>query len=40
MLFPTKDYNKLESLQKTRGVSQENMFYAVENDLLRVCVSQ
>ncbi len=38
MAFPTKDYNKLESLQKTWDVSQEDMFYTVENGLLRVCV--
>jgi hypothetical protein len=36
MAFPTKDYNKLESLQKTWDVSQEDMFYTIENGLLRV----
>lgn len=38
MAFPTKDYNKLEGLQKIWGVSQEDMFYTVENALLRTCV--
>ncbi len=38
MAFPRKNYDKLESMQKTWGVSQEDLFYAVENDLLRVCV--
>jgi hypothetical protein len=38
MAFPTKEYNKLEGLQKIWGVSQEDMFYTIENGLLRVCV--
>lgn len=38
MAFPTKEYNKLEGLQKIWDVSQEDMFYTIENGLLRVCV--
>ena len=38
MPFPTKDYHRLKSLQKRWGVSQEDIFYAIESGILRVCV--
>lgn len=38
MAFPAKNYYRLKSLQKRWGVSQEDLFYAMENGLLRVCV--
>ena len=38
MAFPAKDYHRLQSLQKRWEVSQEDIFYAIENGLLRVCV--
>ncbi len=38
MAFPTREYNKLRSLQENWGVSQEDIFYAIENGLLRTCV--
>jgi len=37
-LFPQKEYERLLCLQKQWKVSQEDLFYSVENNLLRVCV--
>ena len=38
MTLPEKAYDRLHSLQKRWGITQEDVYYAVENDLLRVCV--
>lgn len=38
MAFPEKDYDKLKSLQKKLGISKEDVFYAVENGILRACI--
>ena len=38
MRFPDKAYDRLHSLWKRWGISQEDTYYAVENGLLRVCV--
>ena len=38
MAFPEKAYDRLHSLWKRWGISQEDAYYAVENGLLRVCV--
>lgn len=38
MAFPAKDYDRLRSLQKKWKISQDDMFYAIENGILRTCV--
>lgn len=38
MAFPEKTYNRLDSLRRGWGITQEDVYYAIENDLLRVCV--
>jgi hypothetical protein len=38
MPFPAKEYYRLRSLQKRWGVSQEDLFYWLENGLLRACI--
>lgn len=38
MAFLAKDYDRLKSLQKKWNISQEDMFYAIENGILRTCV--
>lgn len=38
MAFPAKEYNRLQSLQNIWDVSQEDMWYVVENGLLRTCI--
>ncbi len=38
MAFPEKAYDRLCNLWKRWGISQEDAYYAVENDLLRICV--
>lgn len=38
MGFPTKAYDRLHHLWKRWGISQEDAYYAIENDLLRTCV--
>ncbi len=38
MVFPEKDYDRFYNLWDRWGISQEDVFYAVENDLLRVCI--
>ncbi len=38
MAISSCDYNRLTSLQRKWGMSQEDIFYAIENGILRVCV--
>lgn len=38
MGFPEKAYDRLHSVWKRWGITQEDAYYAVENGLLRVCV--
>lgn len=38
MALPEKTYDRLHSLWKRWELPQEDIYYAVENDLLRVCV--
>ncbi|MDE3015744.1 MAG: hypothetical protein KGI29_02340 [Pseudomonadota bacterium] len=38
MPLPEKTYDRLHSLQKRWGLTQEDVYYAIENGLLRVCV--
>ncbi|NDF11602.1 MAG: hypothetical protein EB060_02140 [Proteobacteria bacterium] len=38
MVFPAKKYDRLSSLGKRWTLSQEDIYYAVENGMLRVCV--
>lgn len=38
MAFPAKDYDRLRSLQKKWDVSKEDIFYAIENGILRTCI--
>jgi len=38
MVFPEKAYDRLYSMWERWGVSQEDVYYFIENDLLRVCV--
>jgi len=38
MGLPEKTYDRLHSLWKRWGVTQEDVYYAIENSLLRVCV--
>ncbi len=37
-LFPNKKYEKLDALQKKWGMSQDDMFYAIENGMLNACI--
>ncbi len=38
MPLPEKAYDRLYSLQQRWGLTQEDVYYAIENGLLRVCV--
>lgn len=38
MRVPIKKYERLYVLQKQWQVSQEDMFYAIEDSMLRVCI--
>lgn len=38
MALPEKTYDRLQSMPKRWDLSQEDVYYFVENDLLRVCV--
>ena len=38
MSLPEKTYDRLHSLYKRWGITQEDVYYAIENGLLRVCV--
>ena len=38
MIFPEKHYERLQSLRKHWGLTEDDVYYAVENDLLPVCV--
>ncbi len=38
MGFPEKTYDRLYNLRKQWGITQEDVYYAIENSLLRVCV--
>ena len=38
MVFPEKAYDRLYSMWERWGISQEDVYYAIENDILRVCV--
>jgi hypothetical protein len=38
MALPEKTYDRLHSLWKRWGLPQEDVYYAIENGLLRVCV--
>lgn len=38
MALPEKAYDRLHSLWRQWGTSQEDVYYAIENGLLRVCV--
>ncbi len=38
MAFPAKNYERLKALQKKWKVSQDDMFYAIENGILRTCI--
>ncbi|MDX2094414.1 MAG: hypothetical protein SFW64_00500 [Alphaproteobacteria bacterium] len=38
MAFPVKDYDRMHNLATRWGVSQDDIYYAIENDLLRACV--
>ena len=38
MVFPEKAYDRLYSMWERWGISQEDVYYFIENDLLRVCV--
>lgn len=38
MTFPEKAYDRLNNLWRQWGLSQEDVYYAIENGLLRVCV--
>ena len=38
MGFPEKAYDRLYNLYKRWGISQEDVYYAIENGLLRTCV--
>lgn len=38
MGFPEKAYDRLSNLSTHWGITQEDVYYAIENDLLRVCV--
>ncbi len=38
MAFPAKEYYRLKTLRKQWGLSQDDMFYAVENGILRACI--
>lgn len=38
MGFPEKTYDRLQNLRRRWGVTQEDVYYAIENSLLRVCV--
>lgn len=38
MAFLSKEYDRLKSLQEKWGFSQEDMFYAIENGMLRTCI--
>lgn len=38
MALPEKAYDRLHNIWRRWGISQEDIYYAVENNLLRVCV--
>lgn len=38
MAFPAKNYDRLYNLWERWGIPQEDVYYAIENDLLRVCI--
>ncbi|PZP83555.1 MAG: hypothetical protein DI582_10800 [Azospirillum brasilense] len=38
MAFPEKKYDRLYNLWERWGISQDDVYYAIENDLLRVCI--
>lgn len=38
MAFLAKNYNRLESLQQKWNISTEDLFYAIENGILRACI--
>ena len=38
MQLPEKDYERLQTLCTRWGMSQDDIYYAIESDLLRVCV--
>ena len=38
MVFPAKKYDRLSSMGKRWALSQEDIYYAIENGMLRVCV--
>lgn len=38
MALPSKDYHRLKSLRKKWDFSQEDIFYALENSMLRACI--
>lgn len=38
MVFPAREYDRLRTLQKKWHMSEDDMFYAIENGLIRVCV--
>jgi len=37
-MFPAREYHRINALQKNWEMSQDDMYYAIENGLLQVCI--